>query len=92
MMSTPVSEPGQRWWEASVLTTTPTLSFTCHRTGLGHQYGRRFIVRDTKMAEVTSCGIQSFRTGVIFKKKGLIVRLRASEVFLVSHKQIKYVP
>ena len=33
------------------------------------------------MAEVTSCGIQSFRTGVIFKRKGLIVRLRASEVF-----------
>ena len=82
MMSTPVSEPGPHWWEASALTTTPTLrSFTCHRTGLGHQYGYRFIVRDTKMAEVTSCEIQSFRTGVIFKRKGLIVRLRASEVF-----------
>ena len=91
MMSTPGSEPGQHWWEASVLTTTPTRSFTCHRTGLGHQYGHRFIVWDTKMAEVTSCGIQSFRTGVIFKRKGLVVRLRASEVFffLVSHKQLK---
>ena len=33
------------------------------------------------MAEVTSCEIQSFRTEVIFKRKGLIVRLRASEVF-----------
>ena len=33
------------------------------------------------MAEVTSCGIQSFRTGVTFKRKELIVRLRASEVF-----------
>ena len=33
------------------------------------------------MAEVTSCEIQSFRTGVIFKRKGRIVRLRASEVF-----------
>ena len=43
------------------------------------------------MAEVTSCGIQSFRTGVKFKRKGLVVRLRASEVFffLVSHKQLK---
>ena len=93
VMSTPGSEPGPHWWEASALTTAPTLrSFTCHRTGLGHQYGRRFIVWDTKMAEVTSYGIQSFRTGVIFKKKGLIVRLRASEVFLVSHKQLKYVP
>ena len=33
------------------------------------------------MTEVTSYGIQSFRTGVIFKRKGLIVRLSASEVF-----------
>ena len=94
MMSTPGSEPGPHWWEASALTTTPTLrSFTCHRTGLGHQYGYRFIVRDTKMAEVTSCGIQGFRTGVIFKRKGLIVRLMASEVFFpVYHKQLKRVP
>ena len=36
------------------------------------------------MAEVTSCGIQSFRTGVIFKRKGLVERLRASEVFFFS--------
>ena len=33
------------------------------------------------MAEVTSCGIQSFRTGFIFKRKGLVVRLRTAEVF-----------
>ena len=39
------------------------------------------------MAEVTSCGIQSFRTGVIFKRKGLIVRLSASEVFFSCFQQ-----
>ena len=67
MMSTPGPEPGPHWWEVSALTTTPTLrSFICHRTGLGHQCGRRLIVWDTKMTEVTSYGIQSFRTGVIF--------------------------
>ena len=45
------------------------------------------------MAEVASCGNQSFRTGVTFKRKGLIVRLMASEgFFLVYHKQLKRVP
>ena len=52
MMSTPGPKPAPHWWEVSALTTTPTLrSFICHRTGLEHQYGRRFIVWDTKMAE-----------------------------------------
>ena len=54
----------------------------CHRTGLEHQYGRHlivfFIVWDAKMAHVTSCEIQSFCTGVLLKREGLTVRLRAS--------------